>query len=68
MKTELLTLRKTLPDAEKRQTRVKHIPRWPYVKLEYKDKSKPAVAPPQTKEQILGDILGFSPKLTFKFN
>ena len=68
MKNDLLKLRRELPADEKRLTRVKHIAHWPYVKLEYKDRRKPAVAPPQTKEQILGDILGFSPKLLFNFN
>ena len=65
MKTELLNIRKSMPASEKQITRVKHIARWPYVKLTYKNDSKPAIVPTCTKQQILTDILGFSAKLAF---
>ena len=67
VKKGLLDIRREMEDNEKRQTRIKHLPRWPYVKLEYKDNSKPAIFPKYTKQQILTDILGFSTKLSFNF-
>ena len=68
LKKELLDIRKVMSTDEKRLTRVKHTPRWPYVKLEYKDNSKPTILPKYTKQQILTDILGFSTKLSFAFH
>ena len=66
-KNELLKRRGEMGEAEKRNTRLRYIPHWPYVELVYKDKSNAPIRPPYTKEQILRDILGFSPNIAFSF-
>ena len=67
-KNELLKLRRDLPSSEKRNTRIKYLAHFPYIELVYKDRVKQPVRPSKTKEQLLTDILGFSPDLTFSFN
>ena len=66
LKTKLLEIRKTLPSLERSKTRIKYMKVWPYVKLMYKDQSKPDIVPTFTKEQVLGSTLGFDPRLCFK--
>lgn len=67
LKNELLDKRREMEPNMKRNTRVKHIAQWPYVKLVYKDNSHPPLSPSFTKEQILQDILGFAPGISFNF-
>ena len=68
LKTELLLIRRDLPQAEKKNTRVKYLARFPYVEMAYKDGSKPTLRPTKTKQQLLQDVLGFSPDIQFSYN
>ena len=68
LKNDLLKLRRELPQEEKRNTRVKYLPSWPYVQLVFKDNSRPPVTSPRTKDQVLSDVIGFSPNLRFSLN
>lgn len=68
LKNELLRLRRDLPIQEKKNTRVRYLPHFPYVEMIYKDHSKEAVRPTKTKEQLLKDILGYSPLVHYTFD
>ena len=68
LKNDLLKLRRELPQEEKRNTRVKYLPSWPYVQLVFKDNSRPPITSPRTKDQVLSDVIGFSPNLRFSLN
>ena len=67
LRNELLKTRRDLTPSEKRNTRVKYLAVFPYVELAYKDNTKVPVRPNKTKEQLLKDIIGFSPNMSFNF-
>ena len=50
LKNELLKTRREMQPVEKRNTRLKYLPHWPYVEVVYKDRSKTPIRPQITKE------------------
>lgn len=64
MKTELLNIRKDLPDDTKSLSRIRHLPTWPFVELIVPGNNNP-LRPSMSKQDVLKDILETDP-LTFK--